>query len=661
MSSPIDRSYIHTGPWKNYSEIASIGATITLTTRDAAFLLALLAIIVTVAGSSIWRIVRYFSHQARSNPNLQHDAVFIQQQAILRNATSALSAAWAFARLSYSWRKHQRTSRSSHTFLFLAVSIIIFTAFAVASIFSTRVTAARGVTFLLHSPNCGYWNSSFASSTLEAVRVLNVTYAGSAYAKNCYDNDSSSASCGTFVKPRISWTSNNDAPCPFAAKSCSSTARPYEIDTGPMDSHSTLGLNAKPSERVTLRKLATCAKVNGSTYASNKNETTRSGTDNFVQVLMGPTRLSSGDVVTNYTYEYNEHTASVGVGYGLHIINWTPISDFNRTDADSTMFFLTTNGVENNDPVTDPLFTATRAINQTLNNGDVVTKYVSSAYMSAMGCIEQIQMCNPSKSPSLCTPLVKFDDLGDYLDKIDLNELQYATATTMRVASVQAKLWAAVNGRDGSSLKAQSTVLALAQQAALPPNQWQLELDGWFATSLAVLQQQIVEIATGPTNFMDHSVIAAPSDKYEREICARQMVRNAGGYQNFSTLGVSLIIGLGSLLVIVGAYIDSIWGLIQTHALKKRYTSYGRLAWESDGYLQLQRMAQESAGHDNWVNCDGPIPVLRNLESDAQRVSVLDVSDRQHPRLSQARQEMLYRDGALEDPVRSKLLDAESP
>lgn len=363
------------------------------------------------------------------------------------------------------------------------------------------------------------------------------------------------------------------------------------------------------------------------------------------------------------------------------------------------MFFLTTNGVDNMEPITDPLFTATRAVNKTLNNGDVVTRYVSSAYMSLMvrhcflvafqcilttsletlvhpcpespllihviihqGCIEQFQICNPSKSPSLCTPLVKFDDLGDYIEKIDLNELQYATATTMYVASVQSKLWAAVNGRDGSSLKAQSTVLALTQQAALPSNQWQLELDGWFATTLAVLQQQIVEIATGPTNYMNHSVIAAPSDKYEREVCTRQMVRNVGGYQNFSTLGVSLIIGVGSLLVIVAANIDSIWGLIQTHVLKKRYTSYGRLAWESDGYLQLQRMAQESAGHDNWVNCDGHIPVLGNLKSDSQRVSVLDVSDRQHPRLSRARQEMMYGDGAQEqDPVRSKLLDAESP
>ncbi|TVY39346.1 hypothetical protein LSUB1_G002876, partial [Lachnellula subtilissima] len=652
--------------WENYSDNDSIGATITLKTRDAAFLLALLAIIVAVAGSSVWRIVRYFFHQARSNPNVQHDAIFIQQQAILRNATSALSAAWAFTRLSYSWRKHQQTSRSSHTFLFLAVSIIIFTAFAVASIFSTRVTAAKGATFLLHSPNCGYWNSSLAGPTLEAVRILNVTYAASAYAKNCYDSDSSSASCSTFVKPRISWTSNNDAPCPFAAKACSGTARPYELDTGPMDSHSTLGINAKPSERVTLRKVATCAKINGTTYATSKNETTKTGTDNFVQILMGPTRTSSGDVIHNYTYEYNEHTASIGVGYGLQAVstdynNWTPISDFNRTDADSTMFFLSTNGVDNMDPVTDPLFAATRAVNKTLNSGAVATRYISTAYTSAMGCIEQFQICNPSKSPPLCTPLVKWGDLGDYVEKIGLNDLQYSTATTMFVASLQSKLWAAVNGRDGSSLKAQSTVLSLTQVAALPPNQWQLELDGWFATSLAVLQQQIVEIATGPTNFNNYSVIDAPSDKYDREICTRQMVRNVGGYQNFSTLGVSLIIGLGSLLVIVGASIDSIWASIQTHVLKKRYTSYGRLAWESDGYLQLQRMAQESAGHDNWVNCDGHIPVLGNLESDSQRVSVLNVSDRQHPRLSRAKQEILYREVAQEqDPLRSKLLDTKA-
>ena len=318
MSSLIDGSYIHTGPWINYSDDSSIGNTITLKTREAAVLLALLAIVVAVAGSSVWRIVRYFSHQSRSNPNIQHDAIFIQQQAILRNASSALSAAWAFLRLSYGWRKHQRTRRSSHTFLFLAVAIVIFTAFGVASIFSSRVTAAGGAVFLLHSPNCGFWNYTLAGETVEAVKMLNVTYSASAYAKTCYEVDSSNAaSCGTFVRPQIPWTSNANAPCPFATKSCSSSASTYEMDTGPMDSHSTLGLNAKPSERVTVRKLATCAKVNGTTYGTTVNQTVRGETDEFVQVLMGVTRLSNGDVAYNYTYKYNTHTSSVGVGYGL--------------------------------------------------------------------------------------------------------------------------------------------------------------------------------------------------------------------------------------------------------------------------------------------------------------------------------------------------------
>ena len=48
------------------------------------------------------------------------------------------------------------------------------------------------------------------------------------------------------------------------------------------------------------------------------------------------------------------------------------------------MFFLSTNGIDNIDPVTDPLFTATRAVNKTLNNGAVATRYISTAYTSAM-------------------------------------------------------------------------------------------------------------------------------------------------------------------------------------------------------------------------------------------------------------------------------------
>jgi hypothetical protein len=65
-----------------------------------------------------------------------------------------------------------------------------------------------------------------------------------------------------------------------------------------------------------------------------------------------------------------------------------------------------------------------------------------------------------------------------------------------------------VSGRGSGALKAQSTVFTLTQVAQLPDNQWQIELDGWFAISLASLQQYLYEKAVGPTGVTEYVQIA---------------------------------------------------------------------------------------------------------------------------------------------------------
>ena len=80
-----------------------------------------------------------------------------------------------------------------------------------------------------------------------------------------------------------------------------------------MDSHSILGLNADPSERITLRKVATCAPIIASPYAAVVNQSVDGGleVDQIIQVAMGP--LPG----LNFTYEYDTHTEFVQVGYDL--------------------------------------------------------------------------------------------------------------------------------------------------------------------------------------------------------------------------------------------------------------------------------------------------------------------------------------------------------
>ena len=64
---------------------------------------------------------------------------------------------------------------------------------------------------------------------------------------------------------------------------------------------------------------------------------------------------------------------------------------------------------------------------------------------------------------------------------------------------------------------------------------------------------------------------------------------NVSGYQNFSTLGVLIILVVGVSLVGLGLGIDTAVGWLQQRVGKH----FERLTWISDGYLQLQRMAYE--------------------------------------------------------------------
>jgi hypothetical protein len=87
------------------------------------------------------------------------------------------------------------------------------------------------------------------------------------------------------------------------------------MDTGPLDSHSILGLNAEMSERVTVRKVATCAPLHMKPYAVTVNKTIGPYEDQWDEVYAGPI-----EGVENFTYEYNRHSVVVAEGYDLQFV-----------------------------------------------------------------------------------------------------------------------------------------------------------------------------------------------------------------------------------------------------------------------------------------------------------------------------------------------------
>jgi hypothetical protein len=201
---------------------------------------------------------------------------------------------------------------------------------------------------------------------------------------------------------------------------------------------------------------------------------------------------------------------------------------------------------------------------------------------------------------------------------------------TIVISLRASNMFYSVSGRGSSALKAQSTVFTLTQVGQLPGNQWQIELDGWFATSLASLQLYLYEKALGPVDVLvNGGSINTPTNTYEQALCRRQMIRSVSGYQNFSTLGVAIILVLGCFLVILGWVVDIVVGWMQKRLWKR---NFARLSWISDGYFQLQRMAYEGAGYERWLGGASDIPIAVGKEKRVQ-LGGLDDGDKEHPGL----------------------------
>jgi len=190
------------------------------------------------------------------------------------------------------------------------------------------------------------------------------------------------------------------------------------------------------------------------------------------------------------------------------------------------------------------------------------------------------------------------------------------------------------DGMEPSYLKAQETTQGLFQTGKLPDNQWAIELASWNAIGLARLQASVLEHATGPINVVENGgriIKPKPDDKVGQSICKRQLILNVAGYQNFNMLGVTIILIMSAILIMIGWTVDIIVGLVQRWLGKH----HARLTWVQDGYLQLQKMAYEGAGHTGWERNTDDVPLTRGHTREAQMLMGLDLEDLKHPRLKQ--------------------------
>ena len=668
MSSPIvndafDLATVYMGVWTNWSEGQVRGVTLTTTTAHGAFLIAFLAIFVQFTGTHFWGIVRFVLHQYRAKKG-SHDAIYHQQQAVLRN-TSSDDAVIGLLRVVWAWKSSTKIGKPLlRSLALICTAALHLMGCTVAAIFSTTASTALGDEVLISSPYCGFVNAG--TSNLTAFENIITSYTSKViqdsanYARSCYSGEGGIwHDCSTYASTRLPTFCDTHAPCPFGSDICIAPA--FQLDTGRLSSNKNFGLNAPPKNRVDLRKVVTCAPIdvdrfstvkNGTSILTNYTTTTDLPEMQYVELDYGNfTYLTpSGAAESNYTYRYRSQLENFNNQAGSrfpemaqyflysatafagdpppYMEDLIPRPFLHRNDADISLAFLSSNSIVYSNATDDPWYSAhsnplTVSINgSALNeNSDSIinaTVYFRDHPVSVLGCAEQYQICNPgSDHRDICSPLTGLYALNR--EGLGLNNRQKITAdalfsTTTTIGSLLEIL--------GTSALTARNSLHGAMQASLPDNQWTLEVEGWFNSILAQIQRAVLEYATGPSdpNLLPFILKA---EGIEKMVCRNQKARTAKA-QNFNVLAIVLIFALGTLIIVINTLLDQVVSTLQK---RSNPSNHRRLAWKTDAMLQTQRLAHEELGFSTWMRCTKEVPIT----DEGEMLAMLCVQDPHHP------------------------------
>lgn len=261
-------------------------------------------------GTRFWRIACLILHYVYSSRDAR-DGLHHQRQALLRNSSNPESAIGTILFLLHSWRGSGVAGAWAplvRLLVVLALAALSVGGFAVASGFSSQISVGISDEVLISGANCMNINQTafFALNTTELgiyfKPFLNRQREGAAaYAKQCYKPDAPGAlGCGTFVRTKVSSEVRTDAPCPFDDSLCKLKNGNLIIDTGLLDSHGDLGINAPAGERLQFRRRMHCGPLVTEGFKTIRNTTQGRS---FTRYHYGRTLSFDLESSVNFTFE----------------------------------------------------------------------------------------------------------------------------------------------------------------------------------------------------------------------------------------------------------------------------------------------------------------------------------------------------------------------
>ena len=643
-----------------------LGATLTLSPQSAAVLVAILALFVQMTGSQLWTVIQFIFHQRRAT-EAPMDALYHQQQAVLRNNTSDLNTLRQLFRLMWAWRGRSKKSfrRSIHLILW---SIAHFVFFGLAGVFSSILVSA-GDGALSRSPYCGVFKQSYLDAinsqpTTGFVNHLNLDFQAKSeddtqlsqeYVQACYSSTDQSSRCSSFPKRQLSFTTNTNSQCPFDAPVCHPQVTAVSYDTGFIDSNTDLGLNAPEPDRISYRRVTTCAPLNDQSYITGwRNVSSTRGGPNIeaVDAYYGPSLGADRNATFSYgnfsqytatdqmddanPYQLHQESAFSGAGFE-NTGSFLPIPELSRRNADILLAFLSFDKAYEA-PVDDPWFSAHQKsmIFQSGDNSVNSTIYSRDLPVTAIGCTEQHQVCTGSTSSSTrgrCTPLMgSYQIQTERAGVLSLNFTDRQNSTYARIfqavldSTMQSYLSRLIQ-RDMPLLARRKVILVVG--SALPSNQWQLETEYWHSIAMAHLQRDVVNYGTGQIS-PDTGFIAVANTTADKWLCQNLIVRGTS-YQSFSVFALTLLFVVAVLIVLLSLIVEDIAAFVQC---RWNRGATGREMWKANEILQIQRLLYEHSGSGTWHDGLNGVPVTESGEE----MGILKVGDISKPESRSATQ-----------------------
>ncbi|KAK3345912.1 hypothetical protein B0T25DRAFT_483468 [Lasiosphaeria hispida] len=629
---------IANGLWWDYSGSLTQAWTLSLPVDYGNRLVSGLALLITLAGASFWNIAAFVIHAWNANNDGPVSGMALQQQVSLRNSRSALAAMWEALKIHNAWAGsgsgNRRKEAMWRTIWIAGPALVISAGFATAAILSSSVANKAYGTVVARAQGdaaaCGFWEYDTSTATGYAAQSAKLnndavqarTYVANFYARNV---TGSSIAPSVFVRPRLPYTTSASAPCPVPAdnRCLLGSDAAFSAVTDQLDSHEMLGINAPPSDRVTLQLSLTCSPLGTGDLVETRVISNATHIVWFLGDRVSDLRIPvTQSVPANHTHTYNVEMSRAVEGYqisgiwapapGLSVKNssrlgdetpWEPIADLDRRDADVSVFFLSQNQLGYLTPVLDPWFSASgnRSVDLGTHN---ISK--SDRTVTVMGCAEQYRMCNPTSSA--CTEWGGFSLVSESIMKRNIpeyNPAQLATASRLLLAlSTGTNVYRIVTSLGVGSLWANN--LAFGNIApGLPDTQWQTEVLGWFQTLLAKLQADVLGYASNTRTLVDGNGLGLlgrvrsvyndtdfpgtnPVKEELQRQCRNQLVQSQGEVQNFNFAGVLIIVCASVALMLTDLVLERLVACVTRIKRKEGRLTKRR---QADDKLHLLRMA----------------------------------------------------------------------